>query len=383
MAVREYHLPTKVVFGVDSLNKLPSVVETYDPKDILLVTGRSAMKQAGVTDRIFDMLSDYNVALYDRSADSTPTEVNNGVSLALETEADVVIGLGGGSAMDNAKNIAILARNSGSVLQYIYKTEEISQEGLPLIEIPTTSGSSSEMTHWATIWEGPKKHSLSHKLMYAKVALLDPKLAVTMPRNITAATGMDSLSSAIEAYWSIYSNPMSDVHASRAIRLIYDNLEDACNNPEDLEYRENMMLGSLEAGRAFSQTKTTAPHAISYPMTGHFDVMHGHAVGLTIPSFLKYNFEVKSFDCNDDRGYEFVRERIMDLVQMMGATKPTGAANRMVDLMEKVGLPTRLRKAGVSDLEIIIKEGFHPDRVNNNPRKLTEDKLREILLEIN
>jgi len=196
---------------------------------------------------------------------------------------------------------------------------------------------------------------------------------------------MDALSQAIESYWCIDSTEESKDYARKAIKLIMGNLIDAVDNPTR-ESREAMAEASFLAGKAINISRTTACHAIAYPITSYFGVPHGHAVALTLAQMLVYNSKVTEKDILDKRGINYVHETLKEIAGLIGADDIQDANKRITSLMEEIGLKTRLSEIGVKtdeDIEIIIKNGFNPQRVNNNPRLLTEETLRnEILDEI-
>lgn len=369
-----YYAPTKVTFGRNCLSRIVHFVEIINPKRIMLITGKKSMKSLGVTGKIVDWLKDYKVIIYDK-VERNPTVklVEDGIGLLTTEACDLVIGLGGGSVIDVAKTIAILARNLGPVDEYLAEERRIRNKGLSLIVIPTTAGTGSEVTKYASIIDERKrlKRSLSHEYIIPDVAIVDSSLTATMPKFVTATTGLDALTQCIEAYWSIHHTPISDVFALKGIELISKNLTDAFNFPRNLEFREKMALASLFSGLAINITKTTIVHSVSYPLTAHFGVTHGLACSLTLPSFIKFNSEV-------------VKKRIFNIAATMGVENTEQCIKKVEELIANVELPDKLEDVGVegTDIELIIREGFRPDRAGNNPRAVTEEDLRQILLDI-
>lgn len=369
-----FHIPTKVVFGVGCLERIADFAESFKPHRIMLVTGRKSMKELGVTDRIVGFLKNYQVVVYDKvEQNPTISKVEEGVQLLKAEKCDLVIGLGGGSAIDTAKAASALATNSGRVDEFLSGRRKIVNRRLPLIAVPTTAGTGTEVTQYASVINENKKRklSLSHEYIHPDVAIVDPLLTVSMPKFVTATTGLDALSQCIEAYWSKHHTPISDVFALNGVRLVFENLVDAFNNPENVGFRENMALASLLSGMAISITKTTIVHSVSYPLTVNFNVPHGLACSLTLPSFIKYNFEV-------------VKDRMYNVAGMMGAETIEDCVGKVEKLISDLQLPSRLSDVGVGkeDVELIVKEGFRPDRAGNNPRMVTGEDLRKILYSI-
>ena len=348
----EYYLPTRIVLGKLE-SEIKKEVDLFRPQKILLISGGEAMKRAGVIDRTLNCLSGYQVSVFDK------VEPNPGPEMVkrAKQKADLIIGLGGGSVIDVAKIVAADLKK-------------------PCIAIPTTAGTGSEVTPFAALYYKEKKKKMSLTVNFPDVALVDYTLTLTLPPEVVASSGIDSLSQAIEAYWSIYSNPLSDTHAQKAIELVIGNLKNSWDGDEGA--RKAMSLAALEAGLAFSQTKTTAVHSVSYPLTIHYGVPHGLACGLTLPYFLAYNHQVSDTDCLDKRGPNFVKKRIEEIASFIGVKEVKMAKRALIDLMEGINLPARID----FDIEVVIRDAFSPERVANNPRRVTVENLKKILEEI-
>ena len=367
-----YLSPTKIVFGQNSFQTLKKFVLSQDVrKNILLVTGRSNMKKYGYMDQVDKMLYNWSVYHFDGvPPDPTPEAIQQAVKFAGPKKIELVIAMGGGSALDVGKILATLLKNEGSLSEHLEAKRNIENPSVPLIAIPTTAGTASEVTCGATIWdkEKKKKYSLTHQWMFPDFALVDPMLSVNMPPRLTALTGMDALTHAIEAAWSRNAQPISDVFALRSIKLNRQNLKHAYDHPENLEARTNMSLASLLAGLAFNNTKTAACHSLSYPMTLNFGVPHGLAVSITIKEVIKYNYRV-------------LPKKVMQIVEEFGCSSVEEFSESLSEMMVSLGLPIRLRDLGLKekDIELLLNEGIHPDRMGNNPANLSENDIRTIL----
>ena len=383
-----YYIPTQIHFGHNSLNDLRSIVNGYDTKKIFLITGKNFVKESGLQDRVLNLLAGGpKVFIYDQVSPIPRLEaVNNAVNEAKGYQPDLIIGFGGGSVLDTSKIVSIMLKNPGKILDY-HSNKEIKNKGVNLIAIPTTAGTGSEVTPFAAFYYNNRKKSfgkLGDYLVYPNHAIVDPELTFTMPKELTASTGLDALSQALESYWSINSNSLSDTHAIRAMKLVLENLDYAYERPDDEEARFNMSIASLEAGLAFSHTATTAPHSVSYPMTAHFNLSHGFACALTLPEFLLYNYDIKEQDCSDKRGDKFVKKHVEGLVYSdLGFTSINHFYEGIRKLMRKINAPLTLTEAGIDNIEVILNEGFSPERMENNPRKVTREALKEILEKIN
>ncbi len=366
-----YFNPVSIRFGTNLY--LDALIEIIGPTKVRigLFYGHSAMKKLAVVDHIKKALNVHKIEEFG-DIDSNP-DIQKIDSLAGSlADVDWIIGIGGGSVLDTAKTVAFLVTQKKD-LQTFLKHENIepSHSGIPLIAIPTTSGTGSEVTPWATIWDfnEKKKFSLSDTNMFPKHAIVDPSLTLSLPPNVTAYTSFDALSHALEAYWSLHANPISDVFALEAIRLIMTNLDQAINDLNSLEYRIALAKASLFSGLAFSNTKTAAVHSISYPMTLHYGIPHGVACALTLAEFWQYNLSAIDSD------------KVSRLLHIVGESDPAVFGSRIKALASRTGLPTTLSEACIpkEGIGIIVNEGFHPDRVDNNPRKLNRKELREIL----
>jgi alcohol dehydrogenase class IV len=395
MKTNTYFNPVKTLFGIGSFEKIGEIcndiIENKNLKEseetnklVLVVTDTNLLNILKISEKLPKLLKKYDIQfdLFEKDDPYSSFDIiEKGVKFANLKKYLIIIGIGGGAAMDTAKCIAILKNNPGKISNYASGILEIKNAGIPLIEIPTTSGTGSEVTKWATTWDTgdvKKKYSLSSDKMFAQVSIIDPELTLSLPPRLTAITGLDALAQAIEAYWSRNHNLISDMFALRAIETIIKVLVLSCKNPQNLEYRKELCLGSLLSGLAFSNTKTTAVHSVSYPITIHYGVPHGLACALTLGSFLEYN----SIKCpeNIDEG----PERILTISTLLGQENAVKGKQFLSDIMVEMGLPVSLSQLGIdkSGIELILREGFTPDRVKHNARELNEDNLRKILIDL-
>lgn len=370
--------------GRGAIGGLPDILSGLSPSRIFLVTGRDSYEASGAKDLIEPFLAPYeHTRFWDFSTNPEIGDIERGRDGLRESGCDLVMAVGGGSVIDMAKSVNVLAAQPQEPQAYVLKHEKIGNSERPLIAIPTTAGSGSEATRFAVVYIDKTKHSLEHQSMLPAFAVVDPALTMSLPPGITAATGMDALCQAVESYWSVNSTEESKKYAAQAIPLIMGNLEEAVNDPSD-GAREAMARAAHLAGKAINISKTTASHAISYPITSYFGVPHGHAVGLTLPSMLLYNSGVTEEDLSDERGLTYVRGTLEDLVSLIGAAGFEEAGDRLTNLMERAHLETRLGGLGITEdgIAVIVENGFNPDRVKNNPRLLTEESLRSMLSRI-
>jgi len=368
--------------GWGSITKLEEIIKKENPKSIFLVTGKSSYTSSGAQEQIDIILAGIKTARFsDFCTNPKLEEIQRGINLFSQGKYDLVIAIGGGSSIDVAKSINVLSSNPESPENYIIGKVKIESKGKPFVAIPTTSGSGSEATKFAVIYIDKTKYSLSDDFLLPNYVIIDAQLTMSLPSYQTACTGVDALGQAIESYWSINSTSESQRYSKEAIGLILENLEEAVNNPNKINKTKVAKASNL-AGKAINITQTTACHAISYPITSFYGIPHGHAVGLTLGEMLDYISLVSKEDCLDDRGVNYVTKSIRIILETMQVETPEEGRDKISSLMERIGLKTKLSQLGVEDIELIIKNGFNPKRVKNNPRKLTEEKLREILKRI-
>jgi alcohol dehydrogenase class IV len=378
-------LTVTVVCADGALTELPKLLMSHHCRHAFLVTGRTSYRSSGAEAALAGYLAPYTVTIFS-DVDENPKleQLEFGLRRFREANADLVIGVGGGSVLDMAKLIKIFAAQPKAPVTYVDGPERLLATTLPLVAIPTTAGSGSQATHFAVLYIGKTKYSVTHLSMLPDDALVDPSLLKSVPPTVAASTGLDALNQGIESYWSIHSTDVSKSLASEAIELVWEHLYDVVQQPSN-KSRLAMAIGAHRAGEAINITKTTAPHAISYPITSHFGVPHGHAVGLVLARVLLFNASVSVSDCLDCRGTKYVQDTIANIAKLFGEDDASGAARAYNKLMDAIGLSRDFRSLGIrsrADLETIIMHGFNPQRVNNNPRRLTESALRNILVEL-
>ena len=307
----------------------------------------------------------------DFSPNPTLEEAEAGVSLWRSEKPDAVLGIGGGSALNLAKMINGVAGSKASTRDILTGQSPPEKNTVPVIAVPTTSGSGAEVTHFAAVYVDNKKHSVTHESLRPSHCILDPSLTRSLSPYLTATTGMDALSQAIESYWSVGSTEKSRNYSSQAITLCEPFGVAACNDSTD-EARTALMEGAHLAGKAIDIAKTTAPHALSYPLTTGFGVTHGHAVALSLgPVF--------AFNAAANQSAE-LSKRMGDLCTLMKCPDGLAASKQLNAMMKDCGLTTQLRDQGVarSDLPRLV-QSVNPQRLKNNPRPLSSENLGAIL----
>lgn len=356
-AIWTYYHRTKVVFGAGSLDLLPKETEPFQAKRVLLVTGASSMRKSGVLDRVLDMLGRERVVLFDRVPPNPPySSIDEGAALADAEGCGLVVALGGGSAMDVGKAIAMLAAAGGAMLDYLNRDKEFTKPGIPFIAIPTTAGTGSEVNPNVVATDPARdlKLALAPIPAYPKTAILDPALTLTLPKNQTAATGLDALSHAFESYWNKNSQPVSELNAIEAIKLIFKWLPAAVGNGNDLEAHEKMLYASMIASFAFGSTGTAACHAISYPLTVKWGLDHGFACAFTLPEMLARNWDALG------------AEKRQNLLDAMCAENGDGAVRKLREFCALHGAPATLEEIGVKSGDLDSIESCIPQRIIGN-----------------
>ncbi len=281
-------LPTRVVFGCGKVRQVGAECRRLGGRKAFVVTGTTATAtSAGFAATLESMReADLPFEVYDRiEHDPTLEAIEAARQAALESRADLIVAYGGGSPMDAGKAVAMFATNQGAVEDYLYVKKVFELPGLPFLAIPTTAGSGSEVTAAMVIRDDGRKQKtgLSHPLAFARTAVVDPETHVSMPPAVTAATGMDALTHAIEAYTSKSHQPFSDAFCLQAIRLIGDNLRRATGNGADLAARARMAAASTLAGVGFTFAGLGSVHGLAHAIGARFEVPHGVANALMLP----------------------------------------------------------------------------------------------------
>ncbi len=292
----------------------------------------------------------------------------------------MVIAIGGGSVIDMAKLINIAAANPCNPKNLFIGKKKSAAKGVPLIAIPTTSGSGSEATHFAVVYIDQTKYSLADKRLMPDYCLVDPQLTHSMSPRLTAVSGFDAVCQAIESYWSTASNKTSRKYAARSIRLIRSALERAVFSPDETS-RRKMALGAHLAGKAINITKTTGPHALSYPMTTFFNIPHGHAVAVLLGKFFPVNSDLQNNKVNDPRGPAHVRQTMDELCRLFDCGSPVDFQQKWYKWMDALGLEHDWAALGLgarTDRRRIVQH-VNIERLSNNPVQLTEEKLKHMI----
>ncbi|WP_430473194.1 iron-containing alcohol dehydrogenase [Thalassospira lucentensis] len=369
----------RVICEFDGALKLGTLCAELGAKRAVLITD-PGLEKVGLIDAPFEALKQAGIEtlLWTRvEADPPESTILDAVKGASDFKADIIIGLGGGSSMDTAKLVALLCGHDQK-LSDIYGIGLAKGPRLPLIQVPTTAGTGSEVTPISIVTTpSQEKKGVVSPLLYPDIALLDAKLTMGLPASITAMTGIDAMVHAIEAYTTKHKkNALSDGLAIRGLQLMISNIDDAVSTNPSQAAREAMLQGSMMAGMAFANAPVAAVHALAYPLGGHFHVPHGHSNALVLIEILKFNRDAARGQYAELARALLPDERFSD---------DTMACDRfiafMTDMVARMPFAKTLREVGVSesDLDMLATDAMKVERLLiNNPREMTFDAARKI-----
>jgi alcohol dehydrogenase len=364
----KFYMPTKIRFGWGRFQEIRQVVDELNGKRIFLVTGQHFTKQYGVLDKLSNYLKGLTLEVFGEVEENPSIEtVDRGATQCRKSKSNLVIGLGGGSAMDAGKAIAMLQKNPGSIREYLDQERVCQTKGLPFIAIPTTSGTGSEVTPFTVITHPAKKAkpAIAPPENFPDVALVDPELTMTMSFNVAVSTGLDALCQAVEGFWSTQGNPVTRSLAFQAIKLAMENLESSCLR-KDKESVVNIALASHLTGIEMSNIGNTSIHPLSYPITLDYGLSHGFACSIFLPAVIRFNAQA-------------IKDRFSDLLNLLKLPNIEAFADRVDSLMEKLKAPKRLSEVGVKveDISGIAKRGMGRSTAWN-PRPMAEEDIIQL-----
>lgn len=367
----------RIIQGRKSVERLPDELSRLKLKNILIITDPGLMN-TDIPQRVTNLLKDFNTEIFSAvEPDPSIETIESCAKFVRNKKFDLIIGLGGGSAIDAAKCAAVLACNEGPVSNYL-GIEKFDKPGLPKILIPTTAGTGSEVTNVAvlSLKEAHTKKGIVSRYLFSDVSILDPELTIELPGPITAATGMDALTHAIEAYVSRFRQPLTDHFALEAIRLIAANLRTAVHYGQNIDAREAMLTASFYAGLAFGSAATGMVHGLAMPLGGQFNVPHGVANAMLLPHVMRFNI------VSDLNRYRDIANAMGEQVAHLSVRE---AALRGIDaviaLSQDIGIPS-LTSMSIprGAIDALAKDGMTNSRqVLPNPRHVTYDGLVSIL----
>ncbi|KIX14160.1 iron-containing alcohol dehydrogenase [Dethiosulfatarculus sandiegensis] len=369
----------RTIFGQGCASELGAEAKLLGAKSVLVVVDPNVL-EAGVAEPALKSLEDAGLettVFSGLTREPEPAEADEAAQAGRGAMADVVVGIGGGSALDMAKAASVLLTNPGKAVDYV-GLDLVKEPGKPVICLPTTAGTGSEVTFTAVFTRRSDKFKggINGRFLYPHTAMLDPLLTVTCPEYVTATTGIDALTHAMEAYTSLAANPISDNNALIAIALIGENLRKAVANGENLEAREGMLLGAYYAGLALAQAGVGAVHAMAYPLGAFHDVPHGEANAVLLPYVLEYNVMA----CPDR--FADMGRALAELPDSMTERELAEACvEEVYSLGSDVGIPPTLHelKLPKDEIKAWAEKAMTVARpIANNPRKVTAEDLASL-----
>jgi alcohol dehydrogenase len=373
LAPYDFHTPTRVVFGPGSVRRLGELAKELGCARALLVTD-PGLNTAGHPQGAADCLQQSNVEVFlfdDVEENPTNQHVEAGAAFARPLNIDLIVSVGGGSAMDCAKGVNFLLTNGGHMRDY-KGFGKAHKPMLSSIGIPTTAGTGSEAQSYALIAddETHMKMACGDRKAAFRIAILDPELTLSQPAKVTALTGIDAVSHALESYVTAKRNPLAQMFAREAWKLLESNLEKVLTNPGDLEARGAMQIGAYLAGSAIENSMLGVCHACANPLTAHYGVTHGLAIGILLPHVIRFNARAVSHLYG-----ELLEEVGLSHGQAGGAAH--ALASRIDHLMDLAKLPKTLSAVGVSRgiFSVLAEEANQQWTARFNPRPVTEEDI--------
>lgn len=365
-----FHNPVHLVAGGGILEQLPQ--HLGEGKALLVTT--AGFTKRGLTEKIAGLLGDREVVILDSvSPNPTVDKLEEDARQLGEQGLRQIVALGGGSAIDSAKVLSFLlaAGREFSLRRHFEEQSPLPDiRPLPHIAIPTTAGTGSEVTPFATVWDlpGEKKYSLASPHLFARTALLDPELTLTLPRDLSVVTGLDALSHALESLWNRNANPITRAYALGAAAVALETLPVLAADLQNGALRARMMEASLLAGLAISGSRTALAHSISYPITARYGMPHGLACSFTLPAILEFNAAA-------DDG------RLLGAARALGFTSVAAFKTGLAEIYRRLGVKGMVEQyvQGAGDLEALAPQMFTPGRADNNLRGVDRGALGEIL----
>ena len=367
-----FHNPVRIEFGSADFAELPPLLGC---RRAVIITTPGA-EDRGTVPTLLDACASSDIRVFN-GVHPNPTigSITAGAFEVLDPVPDVLIALGGGSALDTAKGIAAIASPDcsapGWLSSHLRDGTPFSRDfsPVPIIAIPTTAGTGSEVTSWGTVWDDVdgSKYSISHPLLFPEAALLVPELTLSAPAELTLVTGLDSISHCMESIWNRQATPVSDAFAVVGLRKIFSALSRVLENPGDLDARRTMQEGALFGGLAISSNATALGHSMSYPLTSRYGMPHGLACSFTLPELIRFNGD-------------YAPERVDLIAEAMEAVDFREAASRLELLFANWEVPGMVKRYVSTEKVDKVKDLLiAPGRANNNLRPATADDALGII----
>jgi alcohol dehydrogenase len=369
----------RIIAGPSSLEMAPEVLAGYGVKDVLIITDQGVWN-AGLITKPKALLESagFRVAvIHDTPPEPQVNQVKAIFQQAQAFKAQLVIGIGGGSAMDVAKLVAVLLTNDVSLEQLLRKAP-IARRGLPMLMVPTTAGTGSEVTQNAIVLvpEEEVKVGIVDSKLVPDCVILDPLMTLNLPPAVTATTGLDALTHAIECYISKKANPFSDTFALKAISLVAKSLRRAYREGQNIEARHDMLLAALFGGMCIATSSTTAVHALAYPLGGKYRMAHGFSNAVLLPYVMQFNL-----DAAENRFRDIAVALGLDVSGRTVRQAAEAMIQNLFRLNQELDIPSKVRDKGVSeaDLDGLVEAASQVTRLlDNNPKPMSKSDMRAI-----
>ena len=375
-----FYIPTVNFMGAGCLTQAADAIKSHGFKKALIVTDK-VLNQIGVVTQVAVLLTERDIdsVVYDGTQPNpTIKNVDEGLALLKENQCDFVISLGGGSPHDCAKGIALLAANGGHIGDY-EGVDRSAKAQLPVVAINTTAGTASEMTRFCIITDEERhiKMAIVDKNTTPLISVNDPQLMLAKPASLTAATGMDALTHAIEAYVSTAATPITDAVAIKAIELIQQNLRTAVKDGQNLNGREQMAYAQFMAGMAFNNASLGYVHAMAHQLGGYYNLPHGVCNAVLLPHVQRYNAQVSA-----ERLRDVAKAMGVDVEGMTAEQGANAALEAIVALSKDVGIPLGLKELGVKEEDIaLLADNALKDACGfTNPKQATHEEISQIFM---
>ena len=373
-----FFVKSDVVFGIDAIKELPKMLEEYNAKNVMVVYD-SGVKMAGISEKVLEEVkkTNVNITIFDGVIPNPTNEVvEEAAEIAKKANIDVFVAVGGGSSIDLTKAVNILMTNEGKIGEY-GGMNLVKEDVLPLIAIPTTAGTSSEITNVVALTdtEAVCKYVIIDNKIVADKVIADPEFTKTMPPSVTAATGMDAITHAVESYISNMATPLTKYHSIRGLQIFYENLPKVVENGSDINAREQMMLGCIVAGFGFSNANLGLVHGIAHTLSAHFHLPHGVANATVLPYVMEYNAE----SCPEEM-VELAKAINLPLSGDIEEDKYL-LSKELLSMTKKVGIKT-LSELGIKedDFDMLANDVLKEPVLGFNPRQnVTKEDVIEIL----
>lgn len=363
----EFFVKSDIVFGRDSVIELPKIIKGYNAKKVMLVYD-TGVKIAGIADKVLKSLkeADVEITIFDKVIPNPTNEVvEEAAKIAQDAGVDAFVAVGGGSSIDLTKAVDLLMTNPGPISQY-GGIGMVKNELLPLIAIPTTAGTSSEITNVSALTDTEKVIKyvvIDNKLVPSKV-IIDPEFTKTMPASVTAATGMDAITHAVESYISNMATPLTEYNSLQGLKIIYNNISDVVKDGSNMKAREQMLLGCVITGFGFSNANLGLVHGIAHTLSAHFHLAHGMANATVLPYVMAYNA-----DSCSEKMVELAKEIELPLSGDIEKDKYL-FSEELLKLTKELGIKT-LSEQGVKeeDFDMLAEDVLHEPVLGFNPEQ--------------